>query len=116
MLQKKEPDGIEQKKEFLKESHIAVWDVIESCDITGSSDSSIRNAKFNDLDQILRSADIKAIYANGKKAEQLYRKHILPLTGRDIIGLPSTSPANAAFTMERLIQGWKQILEKIECH
>ncbi|MCI9427011.1 MAG: DNA-deoxyinosine glycosylase [Eubacterium sp.] len=116
LLQKKEPDGIEQKKEFLTKSHIAVWDVIESCDITGSSDSSIRNAKFNDLDQILRSADIKAIYANGKKAEQLYRKHILPLTGRDIIGLPSTSPANAAFTMERLIQGWKQILEKIECH
>lgn len=105
-----EPVLVPEKKLFLKKYHIALWDVIESCDITGSSDSSIRNVKLNDINRILKAADIQAVYANGKKAETLYRKYMEPLTGRKIISLPSTSPANAAYSMERLMESWKQIL------
>lgn len=105
-----EPVLVPEKKLFLKKYHIALWDVIESCDITGSSDSSIRNVKLNDINRILKAADIQAVYANGKKAETLYRKYMESLTGRKIISLPSTSPANAAYSMERLMESWKQIL------
>lgn len=103
------PIDIPAKKEFLLRRGIALWDVIASCDITGSSDSSIRNPIINDIGMILRAARIEAVYANGKKAEQLYRKHVAPVTGVTITGLPSTSPANAACSMERLMEVWKQI-------
>lgn len=105
-----EPISVSEKKLFLKKHHIALWDVIESCDITGSSDSSIRNVKLNDINLILNAADIQAVYANGKKAETLYKTYMEPLTGQKIISLPSTSPANAAYSMERLMESWKQIL------
>ena len=105
-----EPEDILQKKAFLKKHKIALWDVIESCEITGSSDSSIRNAAVNDIGRILKAAPVQAVYANGKKAEGLYKKHIEPLTGQAAIGLPSTSPANAAFSMERLKEAWERIL------
>ena len=101
-----------EKKAFLTRHHIALWDVIASCDITGSSDSSIRNAKVNDIGKILKEAPIRAIYANGKKAEDLYRRYIEPSTKRTAVGLPSTSPANAAFSMERLKESWKQIRQE----
>ena len=109
LYQEKEPEGIPEKKAFLAKHHIALWDVIESCDITGSSDSSIRNAVVNDIGSILKDSKIQKIYANGKKAEGLYQKYVQPATGIEIIGLPSTSPANAAFSMERLMQEWKGI-------
>ena len=107
----KEPVSIEGKKEFLKERKIALWDLIESCEIAGSSDSSIQNARVNDMNIIFNAADIKAVYANGKKAEQLYRKYLEPVTNRSIVGLPSTSPANAAFSIDRLADCWKRITE-----
>lgn len=110
LYEEKEPCGIPQKKKFLLRHGIALWDVIASCDITGSSDSSIRNVSVNDIAGILRDTEVSSVYANGKKAEQLYRKHVEPHVGRGIIGLPSTSPANAAFTMERLMDAWRQIL------
>ena len=109
LYQEKEPEGIPEKKVFLAKHHIALWDVIESCDITGSSDSSIRNAVVNDIGSILKDSKIQKIYANGKKAEGLYQKYVQPTTGIEIIGLPSTSPANAAFSIERLMQEWKGI-------
>ena len=109
LYQVREPEGIPEKKAFLAEHHIALWDVIESCDITGSSDSSIRNAVVNDIGSILKDTKIQKIYANGKKAESLYRKYAEPHTKVPIFGLPSTSPANAAFSMERLMQEWKGI-------
>jgi hypoxanthine-DNA glycosylase len=109
LYQAREPEGIPEKKAFLAEHRIALWDVIASCDITGSSDSSIRNAVVNDIGSILKDSNIQKIYANGKKAEGLYQKYIQPVTGIDITGLPSTSPANAAFSMERLLQAWKGI-------
>lgn len=103
------PTTIEEKKAFLLENYIAVWDVIQSCDIVGSSDSSIRNVVANDLNVILECADIRQIYVNGKKAEELYNKYIFPQIKREAICLPSTSPANAAWSVERLVEAWKRV-------
>ncbi len=100
------PETIEEKKAFLLKCHIALWDVIARCEIAGSSDSSIRNVKANDLSVILDHAPIKGIFANGAKAYELYRKYCEQKTGRSIIKLPSTSPANAAWTMDKLVQEW----------
>ena len=101
------PMSIADKKAFLLKNHIAIWDVIQSCDIEGSSDSSIKNVVPNDLSEILEQSNIEKIFVNGKKAEQLYKKYIFPQVQREAICLPSTSPANAAWNMERLIQVWK---------
>lgn len=106
----KEPQLIPEKKFFLKAHKIALWDVIESCDIIGSSDSSIRNVVPNDIQFILEHTQVKRIYANGRTAEKLYQKYIEPVTNCAITGLPSTSPANAAFSLERLKEAWKQII------
>ena len=103
------PKTTEEKKAFLIRNYIALWDVIGSCDIEGSSDSSIRNVKVNDISKILTTADIKAIYLNGKKAYHLYQQYLLPVINREGICLPSTSPANAAWSPERLIKAWRVI-------
>lgn len=103
------PESIDEKKEMLLSHYVAVWDVIESCDIIGSSDSSIKDVKVNEFNRILDSADISKIYANGGKAYELYMKYAIEKTGRDIIKLPSTSPANAAWNLERLIDAWSII-------
>ena len=100
------PQTTEEKKSFLLRNHIAVWDVINSCEIKGSSDSSIRNVTVNDLNRILDSADIRAIYVNGKTALKYYKKYAQPLIGREAVCLPSTSPANAVWNMERLLAEW----------
>lgn len=103
----KVPETIEEKRAFLLRNHIALWDVIESCEITGSSDSSIRNVVPNDLSPILAAADIRQIYVNGGTAAKYYDKYQKPLIGRDAVRLPSTSPANAAWSLERLITAWQ---------
>ena len=103
------PETIEEKRAFLLRNHIAVWDVIHSCEIEGSSDSSIRNVTVNDLNEILKVADIRDIYVNGKTAEKYYKKYTEQLVGREAICLPSTSPANAAWNTERLITEWRKI-------
>ena len=103
------PVTIDEKKAFLIRNHIAVWDVIGSCEIEGSSDSSIRNVTVNDLSVILGTADIRAIFLNGKKAEQYYKKYIYPALKRDAVCLPSTSPANAAWSLDKLTDAWKVI-------
>ncbi len=109
VLKKDVPTTIEDKKLLLLENYIAVWDVIKYCDIEGSSDSSIKNVVANDLSVILETADIKQIFVNGKKAEQMYKKYILPQIKREVICLPSTSPANAAWSLEKLIAKWGEI-------
>ncbi|MCR5267441.1 MAG: DNA-deoxyinosine glycosylase, partial [Lachnospiraceae bacterium] len=105
------PETIDEKRAFLLRNHIAAWDVIASCEIIGSSDASIRNVKVNDLGTILKAADIRAIYVNGKTAEKMFQKYTRPLIGRDCIALPSTSPANAAWTMEKLIPAWQCVAD-----
>ena len=103
------PGSIEEKKAFLLRNHIAVWDVIESCEILGSSDSSIKNVKANDLTKLLENTRISLLFVNGKTAEKMYNKYVFPILGRECICLPSTSPANAAWNTERLISEWKII-------
>ena len=105
------PETIEQKKSFLLEHHIAVWDVIRSCEIEGSSDASIRDVVPNDLSEILKIADIQTIYTNGGKAYELYCKYIYPANGIKAHKLPSTSPANAGYSLDRLKEAWAEIKE-----
>lgn len=102
---------IEEKKNFLLKHHIAIWDVIQSCEIKGSSDSSIQNVIVNDIATLLNKTSIEYIYTNGKKSHQLYQKYCLPLTKKEDICLPSSSPANAQYSIERLIEEWKVILK-----
>ncbi|MBR2530349.1 MAG: DNA-deoxyinosine glycosylase [Lachnospiraceae bacterium] len=102
------PGSIPEKKEFLTKHHIALWDVIASCDIIGSSDASIKNVVANDLSNILGSADICGIFVNGKTAEKYYKKYIEPKIGIKAVCLPSTSPANAAWGEGRLVDHWRQ--------
>lgn len=104
------PTTVEEKRAFALRNHIAMWDVIESCDIIGASDSSIKNVKANDLSRIMDSAHILHIYTNGATAGKYYRKYILPILGIDCTVLPSTSPANAAYSPERLVAEWTRIL------
>lgn len=104
---KRRPETVEEKKELLHSSHIAVWDVIKSCDIEGSSDSSIKNAVPNELSEIFNAAPIRAVFANGTLSYNLYRRH--NKYGRDIARLPSTSPANASYSLDRLIEEWSVI-------
>lgn len=105
------PETVEEKKQFLLYNNIAVWDVIGSCDIVGSADSTIKNVVANDLSVILSVANIKQIFVNGKTAEKYYNKFIKDKIGREAICLPSTSPANAAWSLENLIESWKIIKE-----
>ena len=104
------PTTIEQKKEMLLKNHIAIWDVIDSCDIIGSSDSSIKNVIPADIVGLLEKTNIKTIFANGKTAGKLYEKFSEKATGLKITVLPSTSPANAMFSLERLITEWKEAM------
>ncbi|MCI9612966.1 MAG: DNA-deoxyinosine glycosylase [Eubacterium sp.] len=104
------PETVDAKKELILKHHLAVWDVIGQCDITGSSDSSIRNVIPCDLTKILQKSSIHTIVANGAKAYDLYQKHQQPKTGILAQKLPSTSPANAAWSLDRLQQAWRAVL------
>ena len=103
------PQTTEEKKVFLLRNHIALWDVNGSCDIDGSSDASIRNVTVNDISLILKTADIRAVFLNGKKAYSLYQKYMYPVIKREGICLPSTSPANAMWSVEKLTSEWDRI-------
>ena len=107
------PDTIDEKKAFLLSHRIALWDVIASCSIEGSSDSSIRDVVPNDLSVILSTADIRAIFCNGKTSWNYYRKYQEAVTGIPAVSLPSTSPANAAWSLEKLKGAWNVILPYI---
>lgn len=102
-------ETIQDKKDFLINHHIALWDVIQSCEIKGSSDSSIDQVIPNDISFILKNSAIQKIYTNGKKAHQLYQKYCFPITHIDDICLPSTSPANAQYSLEKLLKEWAVI-------
>ncbi len=107
------PETVDEKKLFLERNRVALWDVIGSCDIEGSSDSSIRNVVPNDISVITGSAPIRAIYLNGGTSFNCFRKYLLE-KNPDIpsFRLPSTSPANARFTLEMLVEEWRIIRDK----
>lgn len=105
------PETIEEKKRMLLSKGIAVWDVIDSCDIAGSSDSSISNVVPADLGRVLKTSKIRRIYANGTTAKKLYDTWQRESCGMEISLLPSTSPANAVWTLEKLIDAWKVIVQ-----
>ncbi len=108
IYEKEEPQTIEEKKALLLECRIALWDVIASCEIEGSADSSIENVVVNDLTPILSNSMVTRIMVNGKTAAKLYHKYLYPVTKIKAVELPSTSPANATFSLERLIREWKE--------
>lgn len=108
------PITVDEKKAFLKNGHIALWDAAGRCSIEKSSDSTIKDVSPNDITPILECADIKKIFTNGKTAERLYKKYIEPKCGMDSRALPSTSPANAAYSLERLIEEWSVIKEFLD--
>ena len=112
LLKEPVPHTIEEKKAMLLAHRIALWDVIQSCDIKGSSDSSIKNVQPTDIGMILEKTNITRIYANGNKAGQLYKRYQFPVTGIEAMVLPSTSPANAAWSLDRLCEAWRVILEQ----
>ncbi len=105
----KKPETIEEKKKLVLSNKLAMWDVIGECEIEGSADSTIRNVTANDLSVILKSCPIERIFVNGKTAEKYYNKYTYPKTGIKAICLPSTSPANAAWKLDKLIEAWKII-------
>lgn len=105
------PETIEEKTRFLLENRIALWDVVEECDILGSSDLSIRNVIPNDINRILEKAPIEIICANGSEAFRLYKKYCKEKTNREAVKCPPTSPANAVWSLERLTEAWGKTLE-----
>lgn len=108
------PQTIQQKRTLLLKNHIALWDSIASCIITGSSDSSIRSAVPNDIGLMLASTRINNIFCNGKASFNCYNRFILPQTGINAKLLPSTSAANAAWALDRLIEAWAVIMQCID--
>ncbi len=113
ILQCECPETIEQKRQMLLSNYIAVWDVIAECDIIGSSDSSIKNVKVNPLNQIIKVCEIRKIYLNGATAAKLYREYSQEQIKTECIQLPSTSPANAAYSIERLCEQWAAVREAL---
>lgn len=105
------PETVPEKRTLLLSHGIALWDVIAACEIKGSSDSSITNVVVNDLSEILTSASIGHIFVNGRTAEKYYNKYTKPVIERDAVCLPSTSPANAAWSAEQLAAAWSVILQ-----
>lgn len=107
------PDTVQDKKAMLLKHRIAMWDVINECDIQGSSDSSVKNAVPSDIPGLLQKTQIRKVCLNGKTAAELYEKHFGRLCTEHIC-LPSTSPANAAYNLERLVKEWKIIIDNCQ--
>ena len=106
------PQTIEEKKRLILTHHLAMWEVIAECDIIGSSDSSIKDVVPNDLSVILDKAPIRRIIVNGKTAEKMYNKYTLDKTGIKAVVMPSTSPANAAWNIDRLVAEWEKGIKR----
>ncbi len=108
------PGSVEEKRALCLRRGVALWDAIEECDIEGSSDASIRNAVPTDLPRILAAAPIRAVFVNGAASGRVYDRYQRPLTGIEAVRLPSTSPANAAWSLPRLIEAWQQVAQALE--
>lgn len=110
LFDEKVPQTVEEKSRLILTHHLALWDTIHSCTITGSSDSSIKDVVPNDLSEILQNSRVDRIFCNGAASYNLYQKYIYPQNGIQAVKLPSTSPANAAFSLKRLAEAWSEIL------
>ena len=104
------PMTITEKKEMVLRHHLALWDSIHSCTVTGSSDNSIKDVVPNDISQIIRESKVNRIFCNGTLSHKMSMKYIFSSTGIEAIKLPSTSPANAAYSLEKLLAAWRSIL------
>ena len=104
------PADVPAKRALLLRHGLALWDVIAQCEITGSSDASVKNAVPVDIAQVLDAAPIQRVICNGALAAKLYQQHLLAITGIEAIAAPSTSPANAAWSLERLTATWGALL------
>ncbi len=111
LLEQPIPQTIQQKKGLLVENSIALWDTLRSCEIDGASDASIRNAVPNDVAALIQKYGIKAVFCNGNAAMKFYKKFHYPHTNIQAIALPSTSPANASYSLQRLKEQWQVIKE-----
>lgn len=109
-----EPQTVDEKKELILRNHLALWDVLSSCEINGSADSTIKNAAVNDIEPIIKQAKIKEIFLNGKTAGKYYNKYVASTVNLKSTVLPSTSPANAAWNEEKLMAEWKKIKKCID--
>ena len=105
------PQTIEEKSSLILRHHLALGDSIQSCTITGSSDSSVRDVVPNDLRVIFDNSKTERVFCNGALSHKMYMKYIYPQTGIAAVKLPSTSPANAAYSLERLAESWRVIME-----
>lgn len=103
------PLTVEEKRAMLLRNGAAIWDVVSECDIMGSSDASIRNVIPTDIAALLKKTAVRAVFTNGGTADRIYRRYQLPLTGVEAVKLPSTSPANAAWQLDRLTEAWRVI-------
>ncbi len=113
LLGEARPESVEEKIALLKRHDIAIWDVLDSCEIKGAADASIRNPVVNDVLPLVENSHIQAVFFNGAKSEELYKRYCPPLPVPSF-RMPSTSPANAAWNMERLKGQWKKILEYVK--
>ena len=114
VLGEETPETIEEKQAMCRRHHIALWDTIASCEIEGSSDSSIRAVVPTDLTPILQGAEIRQIFCNGGTSYQYFCRYQQKVLGREAVRLPSTSPANAAWSVERLTAAWKVVGEALK--
>lgn len=105
------PRTVDEKKAFLHRVHIALWDVAAVCRIEGSSDGTLRLVEANDIEPLLEGSRIGAIFVNGRVAEKNYRRFMEPKYHRCAWALPSTSPANAAWSLEKLCGAWKKVAD-----
>ena len=105
------PDG---KRAMALRHHIALWDVLESCVITGASDASIADPRPNDIGSLLRQAPISRIFTTGTTATRLYRRLVEPGLGVPCTGLPSTSPANASWSFDRLVEAYRPLVDALD--
>ena len=104
------PESIEEKKALVLSHGLALWDVIEECDIIGASDSSVKNAVPTDIPLLLGKTQIRTILCNGALSKKIYDQYQLPRTGIPAQKMPSTSPANAAWSLTRLKEAWGRSL------
>lgn len=110
IFNEKTPENIGEKKELILRNNLALWDSIKSCTITGSSDSSVKDVVPNDISGIINGSKIERIFCNGALSYKMYTKYIFPVTGIEAVKLPSTSPANAAYSLDRLVSCWGKIV------